>query len=91
MNDGEGTLKITKEMLREWQSVDLHSVSRDELVDLKDVDLDLSMSYKDRFLSFVQQVKNPYLFKVGKLVVKIAPGTGTGDFREALARGIVNS
>lgn len=81
---------LNKEILSELQVVRLEDVSREDLVDLKDVVLDRSLGYRERLEDFVRQVKNPYLFRVGPMVVKIGPG-GTGDFREALARGIVMS
>lgn len=40
-------------------------------MDLKDVKIDKSLSVEDRMISYVQQIKNPYLFKVGDMAVKI--------------------
>lgn len=44
----------------------------DSLVDIRDVKIDRSMSVEDRMKSYVEQVKNPYMFKVGNTVVRVS-------------------
>ena len=44
----------------------------DSLVDIRDVKIDLSMSVEDRMKSYVEQIKNPYMFKVGNTVVRVS-------------------
>lgn len=48
------------------------SVSSDQLVDIRDVKIDRSLPSEDRIKSFVEQIKNPYHFKVGSTVVRVA-------------------
>lgn len=48
------------------------SVSADQLVDIRDVKIDRSLPSEDRIKSFVEQIKNPYHFKVGSTVVRVA-------------------
>ena len=42
------------------------------LVDIRDVKIDHSLSLDDRVKSYVEQVKNPYMFKVGSTVVRVS-------------------
>ncbi len=42
------------------------------LVDIRDVKIDRSLSLDDRVKSYVEQVKNPYMFKVGSTVVRVS-------------------
>lgn len=44
----------------------------DSLVDIRDVKIDRSMSVEDRMKSHVEQIKNPYMFKVGNTVVRVS-------------------
>ena len=44
----------------------------DFLVDIRDVKIDRSMSVEDRMKSYVEQIKNPYMFKVGNTVVRVS-------------------
>ena len=46
-----------------------------DLVDIRDVKLDQSLSREDRIRSFVEQVKDPYYFKVGDVKVRISYDT----------------
>ena len=49
------------------EAVDVQTVSPDDLVDLKE----------ERIASFIRQVKNPYCYKCGKIVVKVGFEEGT--------------
>ena len=44
----------------------------DSLVDIRDVKIDRSMSVEDRMKSYVEQIKNPYMFKFGNTVVRVS-------------------
>lgn len=44
----------------------------DSLVDIRDVKIDRSMSVEDRMKSYVEQIRNPYMFKVGNTVVRVS-------------------
>lgn len=44
----------------------------DSLVDIRDVKIDRSMSVEDRMKSYVEQIENPYMFKVGNTVVRVS-------------------
>jgi hypothetical protein len=44
----------------------------DSLVDIRDVKIDRSMSVEDRMKSYVEQIKNPYMFKVDNTVVRVS-------------------
>lgn len=44
----------------------------DSLVDIRDVKIDRSMTVEDRMKSYVEQIKNPYMFKVGNTVVRVS-------------------
>ena len=44
----------------------------DSLVDIRDVKIDRSVSVEERMKSYVEQIKNPYMFKVGNTVVRVS-------------------
>ena len=43
-----------------------------QLVDIRDVKIDCSLPSEERIKSFIEQIKNPYQFKVGDTVVKVS-------------------
>ena len=48
----------------------------DQLVDLRSVSIDREKFVPDRVRSFVEQVKNPYLFTVDDITVKVEFSSG---------------
>ena len=43
-----------------------------ELVDIRDVVIDKSLPLEERVKSYVEQIKDPYCFKVGDVVVRVS-------------------
>lgn len=56
--------------LEEMKSVDVRTVDRNSLVDVTQIHIDEGMTKEERLKEFVRQVKNPYCFRVGDVVVK---------------------
>ena len=54
----------------EMKNVDIRTVDREELVDIRDVSIDRTLPKEERVRSFVQQIKNPYCFRCGDVIVK---------------------
>ena len=54
------------------KNIDLNTVDPNELVDLRDVPVDGNLSRTDQIRSFLEQIKNPYCYRVGKTVVKVS-------------------
>ena len=42
------------------------------LVDIRDVKIDKTLPTEERIKSYVKQIKNPYKFKVGDVIVKVS-------------------
>ncbi|MCH5297690.1 MAG: hypothetical protein J1E85_08470 [Ruminococcus sp.] len=53
-------------------------------MDLKDISVDTSQSIENRMIRFAEQIKNPYLFKVGDIAVKVEYGENKKVFSDAL-------
>ena len=43
-----------------------------ELVDIRDVVIDKKLTREERVKSYVEQIKDPYCFKVGDVVVRVS-------------------
>ena len=48
----------------------LEQVNRENLVDIRSITIDKTLSKEERIAEFIRQIKNPYCFKCGKFVVK---------------------
>lgn len=42
------------------------------LVDIRDVEIDKTLPIEERMKSYVEQIKNPYMFKVGETIVRVS-------------------
>lgn len=77
---------MTAKELDALKCVDVREVKREELVDIREVEIDRDLPVEERLREFVRQVKNPYCFKVGDVVVKTAFSSSGGSFEERFER-----
>ena len=54
----------------------------DSLVDIRDVKIDRSLPVEERMKSYVEQIKNPYMFKVGNTIVRVSYKEDGPSFQE---------
>ncbi len=60
------------ERLKELNDTDIHTVELETLVDIKDVKIDTNLPKEERVKDFVKQIRNPYCFRYGKLIIKLS-------------------
>ena len=65
------------------KNMDIEQCEPDQLVDLRSVSIDKSLPAPERMRSFVKQIKNPYLFKVDDITVKVEFSSGK-SFEDSL-------
>ena len=84
--DRQITTEVTelREKLETLKRVDLHTVNRDELVDIREVKINTDLPREERMLDFVKQIKNPYCYKHGKYTVKVSFDDEAGRTLQAL-------
>jgi len=58
--------------VEEMRNVDVTKVDIQDLVDIKEVRVNRSLSKKNQMIDYVRQIKNPYCYKYGDYVVKIS-------------------
>ena len=63
--------EYSAEKLSEMQNVDIRTVNKDDLVDLNSVQIDATLPIPERANSFIQQIQNPYCFRIGDVAVKV--------------------
>ena len=56
--------------IEEMKAVDIRTVDPETLVDVTTIKIDEGLSKEERVAEFLRQVKNPYCFRVGNMVVK---------------------
>ena len=63
--------KITPEQWKTMRTVDIRTVDKSQLVDIRTIKVDPNLPPLDRWYSYLRQVKNPYCVKVGNFGVKL--------------------
>ena len=58
--------------LAQMKEVDIHTVDRESLVDIREVQIDGKLPREQRFEDFLRQIRNPYCYRCGKIVIKIS-------------------
>lgn len=69
-------------ILEEMKNVDVRTVDRDSLVDINEIVIDDSLPLKERAAGFLRQIKNPYCFCAGNVVVKNVYSNDGGSLQE---------
>jgi hypothetical protein len=62
--------KFTREEITKMKEVDICTVNRETLVDIKDVKIDTDLPDTERMMDFIQQIGNPYCYLCNGMVVK---------------------
>ena len=75
--------------IEEMKAVDIRTVDPESLVDVTGIFISDDMTKEERVAEFVKQIKNPYCFRVGDVVVKnvySSDGVSLKDRFEQFAR-----
>ncbi len=52
------------------KQMDVQAVNREDLTDIRNIWIDPDLGKEERIADFILQIKNPYLFRCGNLVVQ---------------------
>lgn len=61
---------MTIEELQQMREADIMKADRAQLVDIRNLEIDKSKSLESRIRSYLEQVHNPFLVKIGDYIVK---------------------
>ena len=75
---------MTREELMYCSCTDITDCNPEHLVDLKRVDIAADLPVPMRMVDYMNQIQNPYLFRIDKLTVKVS-FTGTQELLSALS------
>lgn len=64
-------MELTKERLEEMAAVDVRTVDLSTLTDLRNIEIDTSLSVPQKLDAFARQANNIYVNRIGEYVVKV--------------------
>lgn len=68
------------------KQVDVCTVDRESLADITKIQIDQNLPKEQRLEEFLKQVKNPYCYRCGKVVVKVSFSDTETTLEECLER-----
>lgn len=60
----------TASELQQMRTLDPLCADKNTLVDIESIQINMELPREERIVDFIEQIKNPYLFKCGDLVVQ---------------------
>lgn len=57
-------------LLEKMKAVDIRTVKQEDVVDIRKIEIDKNLSQQEMREEFIKQVKNPYCFRVGNIIIK---------------------
>ena len=76
---------------RSFLETDFDEADQDDLTDITKVKVDRSLSREERVKKYLDEVKNPYLVKVGDMAVKVRFANNGTSFEDAFERLLLMS
>ena len=80
---------MTAKELDALKGVDIRTVEKEALADIREVPVERGLPAEERIKRFIEKVKNPYCFRVGDVVVKTVFSDNGGSFGERFERMLV--
>ena len=72
------------------KDVDVRTVEKEGLVDIREVEIDRSLSLEERKRAYLEAVGNPYAVRVGDMKVRVRFAEDGGSFEEAFENMLRN-
>lgn len=72
------------------KDVDVRTVEKEGLVDIRKVEIDRSLSLEERKRAYLEAVGNPYAVRVGDMKVRVRFAEDGGSFEEAFENMLRN-
>ncbi len=70
--------------LSDMKNIDVRTVDPSTLVDINTVKVNTDLPVEERKKDFIRQIKNPYCFRCGKVVVKMSFADTTATLEDRL-------
>ena len=73
-----------RKAIEEMKQLSIKECDKEQLMDLKSIEIDEEKSKEERISDYIRQVKNPYYFKVGDVAVRLSFDEGGRTFQECM-------
>ena len=81
---------MTAKELDALKGVDVRTVEKEALVDIREVEVDRSLSLEERKMAYLEAVGNPYVVRVGDMKVRVRFAEDGASFEEVFENMLRN-
>lgn len=75
---------LTREELLHMRNMSFEDINPEEIPDIRELDIDVTKSKKEKVLGILESGRNPYFIKTGNVIVKIGFASTSRTIEEAL-------
>ena len=75
---------LTREELLHMRDLSFDDINPEEIPDVKDLNIDVKKTKKEKILGILESGRNPYFIKSGNVIVKIGFASTSRTIEEAL-------
>lgn len=75
---------LTREELLHMRNMSFADINPEDVPDIKDLDIDVTKSKREKIMSVLESGRNPYFIKSGNILVKIGFASTNRTIEEAL-------
>lgn len=75
---------LTREELLHMRNLSFDDINPEEIPDVKDLNIDVKKTKKEKILGILESGRNPYFIKSGNVIVKIGFASTSRTIEEAL-------
>lgn len=75
---------LTRDELLRMRNMSFEEINPEEIPDLKDMDIDVTKSKREKIMGVLESGRNPYFIKTGNVIVKIGFASTSRTIEEAL-------
>jgi hypothetical protein len=80
---------LNTQQLDAMSNISLSEADKTKLVDIASVHIDTSLPAAERMKNYLQQIKNPYLFRSGKIAVRVRFEPNGAELGDLLKRHFI--
>ena len=83
-------IKDIRDKVKRGKSSEINNIDINTISTFADVKIDKDLPIQNRFIKFIQEVKNPYIFQSGDITVKMEYANGELNLQKCLESIIKN-
>lgn len=83
--------EILKQKILMNKDIEIEDVNRNEITDIKEININSKLSKEERIIDFLKKVNNPYIIKVNDVLVKNTFSNRNIDFSDCFKNIIKNN